>query len=212
MSNHDHDHDHDHDHGHHHPRKISDVEFKVQGLENILIEKGLITSAELDGLIDVFENQIGPLKGAELVARAWVDPAFKAQLLEDGSKVITELGFINMLDSRFIVVENTPEVHNAVVCTLCSCYPWNVMGLPPKWYKSNAYRSRIVLEPREVLKDFGLELDESVEIRVWDSSAESRYMVLPEQPKETIGMTEEELVTYIRREALIGVEKVTVKS
>jgi nitrile hydratase len=196
-------------HGHHHPREITDIEYKVQALESVLLEKGLISEQELDGLIDLFENQIGPLNGAKLVARAWVDPEFKARLLADGSKVITEFGIPNMQDTRFVVVENTPDIHNVIVCTLCSCYPWNVLGLPPKWYKSNAYRSRVVIEPRKVLNDFGLALDQSVEIRVWDSLAETRYMVLPERPEGTERMTENELVKLISRDALIGVLKVT---
>jgi nitrile hydratase len=198
------------DHGHHHPRQITEVEFKVQALEAVLVEKGLISTDELDGLIDVFENQIGPLNGAKLVARAWVDPEFKARLLEDGTKAITEFGIINMQNTRFVVVENTPNIQNVIVCTLCSCYPWHVMGLPPRWYKSNEYRSRVVIEPREVLKEFGLDLDESVEIRVWDSLAETRYMVLPERPENTENMTEDELVKFIKREALIGVSRVTL--
>ena len=166
--------------------------------------------ASIHYLIGRFTNQIGPLNGAKIVARAWVDPQFKARLLQDGSKVIDELGFNNISNTKLIVVENTSNIHNMIVCTLCSCYPWNILGLPPKWYKSNAYRSRAVSEPREVLKEFGLELDETIEIRVWDSLAEARYMVLPERPVGTEYMTEDELVNLINREALLGVSKVTV--
>lgn len=200
MSNH---------HSHHNAREMTDVEYKVQALESILLDKGLITTEELDGLIDLFENQIGPLNGARMVARAWTDPDFKTRLLEDGTQALVECGIKNLQNTRFVVVENTSEVHNVIVCTLCSCYPWNVLGLPPTWYKSNAYRSRVVIEPREVLKEFGLELDETVEIRVWDSLAETRYMVLPERPQGTENMTEDELVKLIARDALIGVSKVT---
>ncbi len=199
-----------HDHGHHHPDETTEVEYKTQALETILLEKGLITTEEIDDLIDLFENQIGPLNGAKLVARAWVDPEFKAKLLADGTNTIAEFGIINMQNTKFVVVENLPEVHNVIVCTLCSCYPWNVLGLPPSWYKSNAYRSRVVIEPREVLKDFGLELDETVEIRVWDSLAETRYMVLPERPHGSEHMTEDELIQLITRDALVGVSKVNL--
>ncbi|MBP1154083.1 MULTISPECIES: nitrile hydratase subunit alpha [unclassified Paenibacillus] len=197
-------------HGHHNPAPITEVEYKIQALESILLEKGLISTEELDGLIDLFENQIGPLNGAKMVARAWTDPEFKARLLDDGTKALVECDIKNLQNTKFVVVENTPNVHNVIVCTLCSCYPWNVLGLPPRWYKSNAYRSRVVIEPRQVLKEFGLELDETVEIRVWDSLAETRYMVLPERPEGTESMTEDELVTLIQREALIGVSKVTL--
>jgi nitrile hydratase len=195
---------------HHHPRAMSETEHKVQALETVLLQKGLITMEELDKLIDLFENQIGPLNGARLAARAWTDPAFKTRLLQDGSAAIAEFGIINPQEIKFIVVENSAQVHNVIVCTLCSCYPWNVLGLPPTWYKSNAYRSRVVSEPREVLGEFGLELEEDVIIHVWDSLSETRYMVLPERPEGTEHLSEEELVKLITRDALVGVAKATL--
>ena len=158
--------------------------------------------------VDIYENDLGPMNGSKVVAHAWVDPEYKARLLEDGAAAIQELGFGGLQGERIVVVENTPEVHNVVVCTLCSCYPWPVLGLPPTWYKSSAYRSRIVIDPRSVLKEFGLELPESTEIRVWDSSSEVRYLVLPQRPEGTQEMDEEQLIELIDREAMIGVNTV----
>jgi nitrile hydratase len=188
----------------HHLEPDSHVSLRARALESLLIEKGLSSPERVDEVISTFEQDIGPRSGARVVARAWVDPAFKARLLENGSAAVEELGFGNVLLS---VVENTPTVHNLVVCTLCSCYPWGLLGLPPVWYKSFAYRSRAVIEPRAVLRDFGLDLDESVEIRVWDSSSELRYMVLPERPAGTEGMAEEELADLVTRDSMIGVAK-----
>ncbi len=194
-------------HGHH-PEPVSEVEARVRALESLLYEKGLVTPEAVDTLVSAYERDIGPLNGAKVVARAWVDPDYKRRLLEDGTKAIAELGFGGMQGEHMVVVENTPKVHNVVVCTLCSCYPWPVLGLPPVWYKSAPYRSRMVIEPREVLREFGMELPEDVEIRVWDSSAEVRYLVLPERPEGTEGMSEEELAQLVTRDAMIGVAKV----
>ena len=205
---HDHDHDDDEDAGSH----FSDVELRVKALESLLVEKGLVNPQTLDRLIDTFETRLGPRNGARVVARAWVDPAYRQRLREDASAAIAELGYSGMQGEHMVVVENTPEVHNVVVCTLCSCYPWPVLGLPPVWYKSNAYRSRVVIDPRGVLKEFGVELPEEVEVRVWDSTAEIRYLVLPERPPGTETMNEEQLATLITRDAMIGVAKVTVPS
>jgi nitrile hydratase len=176
-------------------------------LESLLLEKGLLTPDAVDRVVSAYETDIGPLNGAKVVAHAWVDPEYKKRLLKDATSAIAELGIGGMQGEHMVVVENTPTVHNAIVCTLCSCYPWPVLGLPPVWYKSAPYRSRMVIEPREVLKEFGLTLDESTEIRVWDSSAEIRYMVLPQRPEGTEGMTEEELAKLVTRDSLIGVAK-----
>ncbi len=181
------DHDHDHDEGSH----FSDVELRVKALESLLVEKGLVNPETLDKLIDTFETRLGPRNGARVVARAWVDPAYRQRLREDASAAIAELGYSGMQGEHMVVVENTPQVHNVVVCTLCSCYPWPVLGLPPVWYKSNAYRSRVVIDPRGVLKEFGVELPDDVEVRVWDSTAEVRYLVLPERPAGTERMSEQ---------------------
>jgi nitrile hydratase len=180
MSN-DHDHEHEHADSHHHPEPLSPAEARARAIESLLVEKGLISTDAIDALVQTYEQDIGPLKGARVVARAWVDPDFRARLLADGANTIAEVG-IEPSDNQLVVVENTSTVHNLVVCTLCSCYPWAVLGLPPTWYKSFAYRSRAVLEPRAVLREFGLDLDGSVEVRVWDSSADVRYLVLPERP------------------------------
>jgi nitrile hydratase len=174
-------------------------------LESLLVEKGLLASDVVDALVRTYEQDIGPLNGARVVARAWVDPAYKRRLLEQGTAAIGELGFSGAQGAEMVVLENTPAVHNMVVCTLCSCYPWPVLGLPPTWYKSAAYRSRAVIEPRGVLHEFGLDLDESVDIRVWDSTAEVRYLVLPERPSGTEGWSETELATLVTRDAMIGV-------
>jgi len=192
------------EHGHH-PAPLSDVEARTRALESILLEKGLLTPDAVDKVIAVYERDIGPLNGARVVARAWVDAAYKKRLLTDATPAIAELGFGGRQGEHMVVVENTPTIHNVIVCTLCSCYPWPVLGLPPVWYKSPPYRSRVVIEPRKVLQEFGLKLDEATEIRVWDSSAELRYMVLPERPAGTEGMTEEELVKLVTRDSMIGV-------
>jgi len=181
---------------------------RTKALEALLVEKGLITTDVIDTVVRAYEQDIGPLNGAKVVARAWVDPAYKRRLLADGTAAIAELGFGGREGVDMVVLENTPAVHNVVVCTLCSCYPWPVLGLPPSWYKSYAYRSRVVREPRVVLREFGLELPESVEIRVWDSNSDMRYMVLPERPAGTEHMHEAEIVSLVTRDAMIGVAKV----
>ncbi|HET9920555.1 MAG TPA: nitrile hydratase subunit alpha [Ktedonobacteraceae bacterium] len=194
-----------HDHHGHHPAPLSEVEARVRALESLLLEKGLLTPDAVDTVIAAYERDIGPLNGAKVVARAWVDSEYKKRLLAEGTSAIAELGFGGMQGEHMVVVENTPTTHNVIVCTLCSCYPWPVLGLPPTWYKSPPYRSRVVMEPRKVLEEFGLSLDESIEVRVWDSSAELRYMVLPERPAGTEGMPEEELVQLVTRDSMIGV-------
>ena len=197
---------HEHPAGHN-PEPESYVALRTRAIESLLIEKGLLSSELVDQLVSRYEQDTGPLNGAKVVARAWLDPAFKSRLLADGSAAIDELG-LDGNRSPLVVVENTPSVHNVVVCTLCSCYPWAVLGLPPVWYKSPAYRSRVVIEPRQVLREFGLELDPAVEVRVWDSSAEQRYLVLPERPAGTESLAEAELVKLVSRDAMIGVAKV----
>jgi nitrile hydratase subunit alpha len=184
---------------------------RTKALESLLIEKGLLSSDLIDNMVSLYEKDIGPLLGAKLVTRAWVDPAFKARLLENATKACAELGISGVQGEDMVCVENTPTLRNVIVCTLCSCYPWPVLGLPPNWYKYPQYRSRMVIEPRQALReDFGLDLPESVEIHVWDTSAEIRYFVLPERPAGTEGMTEEELAKLVTRDALIGVAKVKV--
>lgn len=183
-------------------------EIRAKAIESLLTEKGLVTPDSLDAVINAYEHDLGPLNGAKVVARAWVDPAYKARLLKDGTAAIAELGFGGLQGEHLVVVESTQSVHNVIVCTLCSCYPWPVLGLPPFWYKSPAYRSRVGGNPRGVLREFGLELDESVEILVWNSSAETRYLVLPERPPGTEQMTEEELAALVARDAMIGVARV----
>jgi nitrile hydratase len=187
------------------PEQEPYVALRTKALESLLIEKGLLTAAAIDERVSEYEQDIGPLKGARVVARAWVDPGFKQRLLADGA-AIAEVGLPR--SKPLVVVENTPTDHHVVVCTLCSCYPWDVLGLPPTWYKSFAYRSRAVMEPRAVLREFGLELDEAIAIHVWDSSAEVRYMVLPERPDGTEGLTEDDLAALVTRDAMIGVAKV----
>ncbi len=196
--------DHHDDHEH---EAESYASLRTRALESLLVENGYITTDAIDALVKTYEEDIGPMNGAKVVARAWVDPDYKARLLEDGTNAIAELGFQGAEGSEIVVLENVPGVHNVVVCTLCSCYPWPVLGLPPNWYKSFAYRSRMVIEPRAVLQEFGLELDESIEVRVWDSNAEIRYMVLPERPEGTEGMTEEELSGLVTRDAMVGVAR-----
>jgi len=198
-------------HEHHdsdHIEAEMDAALRTRVLEALLVEKGLITTDVLDEIVRLYEQDIGPLNGAKVVAKAWTDPAYKQRLLEDGTAAVAELGFTGRQGAEMVVLENTPTVHNVVVCTLCSCYPWPILGLPPTWYKSFAYRSRVVREPRGVLGEFGLELSESIEIRVWDSNSEVRYMVLPERPAGTEHLSEEELIPLVTRDTMIGVSKV----
>ena len=185
----------------------SDQAIRVRALESILAEKGLIDPKALDVLVDTYENKIGPRNGAKVVARAWVDPAYKQRLLTDATAAIKEFGFSGLQGEDMVVVENTPEVHNVVVCTLCSCYPWPTLGLPPVWYKSAPYRARAVSDPRGVLKEFGTELPETVEVRTWDTTAELRYLVLPERPAGTEKLTEDQLSDLVTRDSMIGVTK-----
>jgi nitrile hydratase len=201
---------HDHDHDHDHQAVPSDPALRVKALESLLVEKGLVDPAALDALIDTYENKIGPRNGARVVARAWVDPAFKQRLLTEPNAALAEFGYSGRQGEDMLVLENTPKVHNLVVCTLCSCYPWPVLGLPPVWYKSAPYRSRAVIDPRGVLREFGLELPDDVEVRVWDSTAELRYLVLPERPPGTEKLKEEELAALVTRDAMVGVTKVKV--
>jgi nitrile hydratase len=192
---------------HHHPAPLSPIEERVSALEALLVERGMVNAEFIDSVVQAYENDIGPMNGARVVARAWVDPAFRARLLGDGGAAIAELGFGGPQGEHMVVLENTREIHNVVVCTLCSCYPWPVLGLPPEWYKSPPYRSRMVREPRAVLREFGLELDDSVEIRVWDSSAEVRYLVLPERPGGSEALAEAELARLVTRDSMIGVTR-----
>ena len=187
----------------------SDPALRVKALESLLVAKGLVDRAALDVLIDTYEHKIGPRNGARVVARAWADPAYKKRLLTDADAAIAELGYAGMQGEHMVVVENTATIHNLVVCTLCSCYPWPVLGLPPVWYKSAPYRSRAVIDPRGVLREFGLALADTVEVRVWDSTAELRYLVLPERPAGTQHMHESELAAFVTRDAMVGVAKVT---
>ncbi len=190
------------------PEQTHALEDRVKALESLLTQKGLVATQTLDKMVDLYENDLGPINGAKVVARAWVDSAYKQRLLSNATAAIEELGFGGLQGEHMVVVENTSATHNVVVCTLCSCYPWPVLGLPPTWFKSAPYRSRVVIDPRGVIREFGLELDESVAIRVWDSSAEIRYMVLPEQPSGTENMNEEELAELVTRDSMIGVTKV----
>lgn len=178
---------------------------RARALEALLEEKGLVDTAAIDRIVDTYENKVGPRNGARVVAKAWTDPAFRKRLLENATAAVADLGYGGPEGAHMLAVENTPRVHNMVVCTLCSCYPWPLLGLPPVWYKSFAYRSRAVKEPRAVLKEFGLEIPENVEIRVWDSSAEQRYIVIPGRPAGTEGMSEEELAELVTRDSMIGV-------
>ena len=195
---------------HHHQELPSDPALRTMALESLLVEKGLVDPAALDALIDHYEHKIGPRNGARVVARAWVDPEYKKRLLADATAAIAALGYESGQGTHMVVIENTPNCHNVVVCTLCSCYPWPMLGLPPVWYKSAPYRSRAVIDPRAVLREFGLELDEDVEIRVWDSTSEMRYLVLPERPAGTEGMSEDELAELVTRDAMIGTAKVSL--
>ncbi len=203
---HHHDHDH-HDPDHHHQDVPSDPALRVKALESLLVAKVLVDRGALDELIDTYEHRVGPRNGARVVAKAWTDPAYRRRLLADADAALAELDYGGMQGEHMVVVENTPSIHNVVVCTLCSCYPWPVLGLPPVWYKSAPYRSRAVIDPRGVLREFGLELGEDVEVRVWDSTAELRYLVLPERPAHTAGLTEDELAALVTRDSMIGVGK-----
>jgi nitrile hydratase len=212
-------HDHDHDHPHSAPpspyhrsertrERNAELAERVAKLESLLTAKGLVATDALDKLVDLYEHDLGPMNGAKVVARAWVDADYKRRLLENATGAIAELGFGGLQGEHMVVVENTRETHNVVVCTLCSCYPWPVLGLPPAWYKDAAYRSRIVIDPRGVLREFGTELADGVEVRVWDSSAEVRYLVLPERPGGTDHLSEAELAELVHRDAMIGVTNV----
>ena len=214
-----HEHEHEHHHHHHdddddvqehreHGAPLSAIELRVRALESLLVDKGLVEPAALDALIDTYETRVGPRNGAKIVARAWVDPTFRRRLLEDGTSAVAEHGFVGRQSEKLVVVENTPAVHNMVVCTLCSCYPWAVLGLPPVWYKSAPYRSRAVIDPRGVLSELGVSVPSQREVRVWDSTAEIRYMVLPERPAGTERMSEAQLAELVTRDAMIGVATV----
>lgn len=207
---HDHHHRDDHDHVHGHGSELSETALRVKALESLLVEKGLVDPAALDAIVDAYENRIGPRNGASIVARAWTDADYKARLMKDATAAIAELGYSGAQGEHMVVVENTPAVHNLVVCTLCSCYPWPVLGLPPVWYKSSAYRSRAVIDPRGVLRDFGLSLPDEVAVRVWDSTAEIRYLVLPERPAGTEALGAEALAELVTRDAMIGTARVAV--
>jgi nitrile hydratase len=191
-----------------HGAPLTETQLRVRALESLLVDKGLVDPAALDALIDTYENKVGPRNGAKVVARAWVDPGYKKRLLENATSAIEELGFVGRQGEEIVALENTPDVHNLVVCTLCSCYPWPVLGLPPVWYKAASYRSRAVIDPRGLLKELGMPLSESVEVRVWDSTAEVRYLVLPERPAGTEGWTEERLAAIVTRDSMIGVATV----
>jgi nitrile hydratase len=208
MSEDNHDHDHDHDHQHANSRPLTDPELRVKALEQVLVEKGLLDPAAVDALIETYETKVGPHNGAMVVARAWSDREYKQRLLENGTAAIAELGFSGIQGEDMVVVENTATVHNVLVCTLCSCYPWPTLGLPPVWYKSAPYRSRIINEPRRVLSEFGLKLADDVEVRVWDSTAELRYMVLPERPAGTERFKSDELAALVTRDSMIGVSRI----
>jgi nitrile hydratase subunit alpha len=203
-------HDH-HGHDHEEASELSETELRVRAIQTILVEKGYTDAAALDAIVEAYETKIGPHIGARIVARAWNDPAFRQALLSDASKAAAPFGYQGKIGDHLVVVENTPERHNMIVCTLCSCYPWDVLGLPPVWYKSFAYRSRAVKEPRAVLADFGVRLPDDVEIRVWDSTAEVRYMVLPERPSGTEGWTEEQLAALVTRDSMVGTDVLRVR-
>jgi nitrile hydratase len=200
---HDH-HDHDQEHGQEPP---SDMALRVKALESLMVEKGLVDPAALDAIVDHFEHRVGPRNGARVVARAWTDPAYKARLMADATAAIAELDYTGRQGEHMVAVENTPQVHNLVVCTLCSCYPWPVLGLPPVWYKSAPYRSRAVIDPRGVIAEFGTALPDEIEVRVWDSTAEIRYLVLPERPAGTEGLDEPALAALVTRDGMIGTSR-----
>jgi nitrile hydratase len=193
-----------HGHDHHHPLPASAVELRARALEALLAERGLVSTDAIDAVVELYERDVGPQNGAKVVARAWVDDGYRERLLGDANAAIAELGFGGAQGDNMVVIANTTAIHNMVVCTLCSCYPWPVLGLPPSWYKNSAYRARAVSEPRAVLREFGLELGDEVEIRVWDSSAEVRYLVLPMRPTQTDGWSEKQLATIVTRDCMIG--------
>ena len=194
------------DHDHNHTEPPSDLELRVKALESLLLEKGLVNADALNTIIDTYETKVGPRNGAHVVAKAWIDGDFKKALMEDAGAAVAALGYAGRQGEQLQAVENTPETHNLVVCTLCSCYPWTVLGLPPAWYKSAPYRSRAVSEPRSVIKEFGTELDPNIKIRVWDSTSELRYLVLPMQPVGTENWSEDQLSVLVSRNSMIGVE------
>jgi len=208
MSSHDHDHKsgqaHENVHGHEEGSALSDTALRVRALETLLTDKGYIDPAALDELIDTYQHKVGPRNGASVVARTWVDPDYRQRLLDDATAAIAELDFVGRQGEHMIAVENTPDVHNIVVCTLCSCYPWPVLGLPPVWYKSPPYRSKVVIDPRGVLADFGIKVPETTEVRVWDSTAEVRYLVIPLRPQGTNGWSQEQLAKLVTRNSMIG--------
>jgi nitrile hydratase subunit alpha len=194
-------------HSHHHPKDLAPVEARIAAIESVLVEKGILVTDAVDEIVRNFENNLGPMNGAKVVARAWTDAEFKQRLLANGTAAIKELGFEGPEGDHMVVVENTASIHNLVVCTLCSCYPWPTLGLPPKWYKSPPYRARAVREPRKLLADMGTLIADDVEIRVWDSSAEARYLVLPMRPGGTEDLSEEELAAIVTRDSMIGVQR-----
>src|ERR1700756_2735191 len=197
-------HDHDDHHDHEHGSELSEMQLRVRALETVLTEKGYVDPTALDAIIEAYETKVGPHIGARVVAKAWSDPSFKRALLDDATKAVLALGLVNRVGDHLIAVENTPKLHNMIVCTLCSCYPWEVLGLPPVWYKSAPYRSRAVKDPRGVLDDFGIKLPKDTEIRVWDSTAETRFIVLPMRPAGTEGWSEEQLADLVTRDSMIG--------
>ena len=199
--NHDYDNDHDHDHGHDDGTAMA---LRVKSLESLLVEKGYVDPAALDRIVETYEHKVGPRNGAQVVARAWTDPEFRRWLLDDATAAIATYGFTGRQSEHMVALENSPDVHNMVVCTLCSCYPWGVLGLPPVWYKSAPYRSRAVIEPRQVLAEFGVVLPEETEVRVWDSTSELRYLVVPMRPAGTEGWGHEQLAALVTRDAMIG--------
>jgi len=200
MTSHNHSHNHDHEEG----SALSDTALRVRALETLLTEKGYVDPAALDELIDTYEHKVGPRNGAAVVAKAWNDPAYRTRLLKDATAAIAELDYVGRQGEHMVAVENTETLHNMVVCTLCSCYPWPVLGLPPIWYKSPPYRSRVVIDPRGVLADFGVSVPDSTEVRVWDSTAEVRYLVIPQRPDGTEGWSEQQLATLVTRNSMIG--------
>ena len=206
MAGHDHDHDHDHDHHHDHEHgsELSETQLRVRALETVLTEKGYVDPKALDAIVEAYETKVGPHNGARVIAKAWLDPEFKKALLADATKAIAGLGHFSRVGDHLVAVENTPKTHNMIVCTLCSCYPWEVLGLPPVWYKSAPYRSRAVKDPRGVLNDFGIALPKDTEVRVWDSTAETRFIVLPMRPAGTEGWSEEKLADLVTRDSMIG--------
>jgi nitrile hydratase len=204
MADDPHSHSHSHAHGSGEVSELSDLQLRVRALETILTEKGYIDPAALDAIVEACETQIGPHNGARIVARAWTDPEFKKRLLEDASEAANSLGHVSPVGAHLIALENTPDQHNLVVCTLCSCYPWEVLGLPPVWYKSAPYRSRAVIDPKGVLSDFGLKLPEETKVRIWDSTAETRFLVLPMRPEGTEGWSEEQLAELVSRDSMVG--------